>query len=221
MSAADSIVARATAAAAGAEEPREANGRGRARERCAQRRVEGRTQRGSSKDGAASFESQERARELVADQKALGDRIRELSKEADRLAKELQKAGAMDSSISAELKEAQRLLREAMTPEMQKQLSDLEAQRQEMTADELQDALNKLQDPQQSMRDAMDKAKEMLARAALEGRMQSVADAAKDVAKQQRQFADSGKAGENPARRRNSPSARSPCRTRRRNSRSG
>lgn len=195
MSAADSAVARAAAAAASQKslEKRTADA---ARSSGAK---SDESKGGSGKDGAASFESQERARELVADQKALGDKLQELSKEADRLSKELQKAGVMDSSISAELKEAQRLLREAMTPEMQKQLRDLEAQRQKMTGDEMQDALNKLQDPQQNMREALEKAKEMLARAALEGRMQSVADEAKDLAQKEKQFADSGKAGQRPS----------------------
>lgn len=195
MNAADSAVARAGAAAS-AQKSLEKRTADAARSSGAKSDDTKGDQRG--KDGTASFESQERARELVADQKALGERMQELSKEADRLSKELQKAGVMDSSISAELKEAQRLLREAMTPEMQKQLRDLEAQRQKMSGDEMQDALNKLQDPQQNMREALEKAKEMLARAALEGRMQSLTDEAKELAQQQKQFADSGKAGERP-----------------------
>ena len=191
-SAADSAVARASAAASAQKslERRTADAARSSNKADASKAG----QSGSSKD-AASFESQERARELIADQKALGERMQELSKEADRLSKELQKAGVLDSSMSAELKEAQRLLREAMTPEMQKQLRDLEAQRQQMSGDEMQDALNKLQDPQQNMREALEKAREMLARAALEGRMQSMTDEAKELAQQQKQFADSAGKG--------------------------
>jgi hypothetical protein len=190
LNAADSAVARAAAVAA-AQKGLEKRTQDAARTSAAKADPSKATQQGAAKDGAASFEAQERARELTADQRALADKVQELSKQADQLSKELQKAGVMDSAISAELREAQRLLQEAMTPELQKQLRDLEANRQKMSGDEMQDALNKLQQPQQNVRDALEKAHEMLKRAALEGAMQSLSDQAKELAQQQKQFADS------------------------------
>ena len=153
---------------------------------------------GSSKDGPATFEAQERAREIAEAQRALGERAEELTKEASRLAKELQKAGVLDSAMSQEIREAERLLREAMTPELMKQLRELEQQRQKMSAEELQQSLDKLGQPQKEMREALEKAREMLQRAALEGKMEALKDQAAELAQAQRKFADSANAAQRP-----------------------
>jgi hypothetical protein len=146
---------------------------------------------GGSRDGAASFEAQERAKALADAQQAMGERVQELSQRASDLATQLQAAGVMDSSVQSQLREAQRLLREAMTPELQQQLRDLDARRQQMSGDELQDALGKMQPQQQQMQEALQRSTELLKRAALEGSMQALGDEAKEVAQAQRQYADS------------------------------
>lgn len=153
---------------------------------------------GTTKEGPATFEAQERAREITEAQRALGERAEQLTKEASRLSQELQKAGVLDSAMSQEIREAERLLREAMTPELMKQLREIEQQRQKMSGEELQQALEKLGQPQKEMRDALEKAKEMLQRAALEGKMEALKDQTSELAQDQRKFADSANAAQRP-----------------------
>ncbi|HKS07018.1 MAG TPA: hypothetical protein VJR92_11945 [Gemmatimonadaceae bacterium] len=153
---------------------------------------------GTTKEGPATFEAQERAREITEAQRALAERAEQLTKEASRLSQELQKAGVLDSAMSQEIKEAERLLREAMTPELMKQLRELEQQRQKMSAEELQQSLEKLGQPQKDMREALEKAREMLQRAALEGKMEALKDQTSELAQEQRKFADSANAAQRP-----------------------
>ena len=145
----------------------------------------------SEKGPGASFEAQERARELVSEQRAVGALADTLAKEAQRLAAELQKAGVLDSALGAQLKEVERLLQEAMTPEMRQQMRELDERRQQMSGEELNQALANMQQPQKSTLESLEKAYEMLRRAALEGKMQSLSDKASELSQQQKQFADS------------------------------
>ena len=143
------------------------------------------------KGPGASFEAQERARELVSEQRAVGALADTLAKEAQHLGEELQKAGVLDSALGSQLKEVERLLQEAMTPEMRQQMRELEERRQQMSGEELNQALANMQQPQRNTLESLEKAYEMLKRAALEGKMQSLSDKAGELAQQQKQFADS------------------------------
>ncbi len=145
-----------------------------------------------------SFASQERVRALAEDQRALSERVEALSDRASDLARELTAAGLADSSVQRQLRDAQRLLDEALTPELQARLQQLAAQRQAGGSDEVQDALRQLQREQTQARDALERSTELLKRAALEGSMQALSADAREVADAQRQFADSASAGARP-----------------------
>ncbi len=148
----------------------------------------------TSPDGSktpASFASQDRARALAEEQRALNERVEALSDRASDLARELTAAGLADTSVQRQIREAQRLLEQAMTPELQQRLQQLAAQRPAGGEDAVRDALRDLQQEQTQARDALDRSTELLKRAALEGSMQALGADAQEVAAAQRAFADS------------------------------
>jgi hypothetical protein len=173
--AADSAVARATAAAE------------------AQRQLQQRTEQASRErsQGDMTFESAERARSLAKEQRQLADRMEQLQETAQQLERQLAEAGALDSALQQQLEEAQKLLRDALTPELAEQLRKLEEASQNLSQQEARQAMADLAQQQQRLREMLDKSVEMLKRAALEGSMSTLTDEAKELAQRQRQIADS------------------------------
>jgi hypothetical protein len=101
--AADSAVARANAAAQ-AQKSLEKRTADAARAAGNRNDPTNPNREGTTKEGPATFEAQERAREITEAQRALGERAEQLTKEAARLSQELQKAGVLDSAMSQEIK---------------------------------------------------------------------------------------------------------------------
>ena len=148
--------------------------------------------RGAAKAGEKmSFENAERAKGLAAEQRAMQQRVDQLKNATRDLQQQLAAAGALDSSLARQLGEAQRLLREAMTPELQKQMQKLEGAAQQMNGDQSRDALKDLARQQQRLREQLEKSAGILQRAAHEGAMQTLGDQAKDLAAKERALADS------------------------------
>jgi hypothetical protein len=145
-----------------------------------------------SKDGKAlSFESAEQARQLTAEQKALGERVEQLKKSAATMEEQLKQAGALDSGLASRLAEARALLAEALTPELAAQMKKLEDALQKLSSDDAQGALADLAQQQRQLREQLEKSAEILKRAALEGSMQTLKDEATELAAEQRKLADS------------------------------
>ena len=103
----------------------------------------------------------------------------------------LAKAGALDPALAAQLEEAQRLLREAMTPEMAAALERLEGASSQLDADRTRQSLSELAAQQRRLREALAKSAELLQRAALEGSLQTLADRGQELAEAQQALADS------------------------------
>ncbi len=140
-----------------------------------------------------AFENSERAREIAEQQRAMQERVKGLEEAAAEMEERLRRAGALDTALARQLQEAQRLLREAMTPEMQEALRRLEGSSQQLDGDRTRQSLADLAAQQQKMREALEKSAEMLKRAALEGSMQTLADQAKELAEAQQAYADSAR----------------------------
>ncbi len=140
-----------------------------------------------------AFENAERAREIAEQQRAMQERVKGLEEAAAEMEERLRRAGALDTALARQLQEAQRLLREALTPEMQEALRRLEGSSQQLDGDRTRQSLSDLAAQQQKMREALEKSAEMLKRAALEGSMQTLADQAKELAEAQQAYADSAK----------------------------
>jgi hypothetical protein len=186
---ADTAVQRAQAAAAAERQLQQRTTEAaRARDR---RQQQGEANGDKSGSSSLSYESSEQAKQLAKEQRQLAERVQQLQEMAKQLEKQLKQTGALDSGLAARLQEAQKLLRDALTPELAEQLRKLEEASQKLSPEEARSAMANLAQQQQRLREQLEKSVEMLKRAALEGSMQTLKDEAKDLAKQQRQLADS------------------------------
>jgi len=144
----------------------------------------------SGEKAAMSYRAAERSKALAAQQQKLQEQVKSLQKDAQALGKQLQAAGALDSSLSRQLAEAQQMLAQALTPELQKQLEDVQRSTRQQSPEDARQSMENLARAQQALREQLERSAEMLKRAALEGSMQTLRDEAKDLAKQERTTAD-------------------------------
>jgi hypothetical protein len=152
----------------------------------------------AAQDAARSmnYESAERARSLAQEQRAMSERVERLRQATQQLEQQLKTAGALDSSLARQLSEAQALLRQAMTPELQAQMQRLENAAKEMNGEQSRDALRDLAQMQQRLKDQLARSAEMLKRAAHEGAMQTLSDEARELAQKQKELAESARNGQ-------------------------
>ncbi|MGQ0765714.1 MAG: hypothetical protein ACT4OZ_08615 [Gemmatimonadota bacterium] len=148
-------------------------------------------ERQKGKDNPMSYEASEQAKQFAREQRQLADRMQQVQDAARDLEKQLKQAGALDSALQSRLREAQKLMREALTPELAEKLRQLEQASQNMSPAESQRALQDLADQQRKLREQLEKSVEMLKRAALEGSMETLKDEARDLAGRQRELVDS------------------------------
>jgi hypothetical protein len=142
------------------------------------------------KSQSMSFSAAEKAKQLARDQLQLGAKVDSLRQNAKELESRLKNANALDTALASRMKDIQKLLRDAMTPEMQKQLEELNKNSDRLSGTEAQKSMQQLGEQQKQMREQLEKSAEMLKRAALEGAMQTLRDDAKDLARAQQQTAD-------------------------------
>jgi len=140
---------------------------------------------------AMSYESAEQARALAREQQQLTDRVKQAQQNAQALEQQLRAAGVMDSALTQQLHDAQQMLRDALTPELQKQLDDVLKATQQLSPDQARRAMQNLAQAQQRLREQLERSAEMLKRAAFEGSMQTLHDEARDIAKGEHALADS------------------------------
>jgi hypothetical protein len=188
--AADSAVQRAQAAAAAQKALQQrTNEAARARQRTIPKTGE---QNAANKpNNSMSYEAAQQAQALAKEQRELAERMQQLQENAKQIEKQLRQSGALDSALSARLQEAQKLLRDALTPELAEKLRKLEESAQKLSAEDAQKALGDLAQQQNKLREQLEKSVEMLKRAALEGSMQTLKEEAKDLAKEERANSDS------------------------------
>ena len=157
----------------------------------------------SSRGGGSplSFESAEQAKSLAREQQELAQRVQELQRQAKALENKLREAGALDSGLQSRLQEAQRMLRDALTPQLAEQLRKIQEAAQNLDGDDTRQALGDLAAQQQQLREQLERSVEMLKRAALEGTMETLRDEATELAQKQQSLAEQmeqGKAEESP-----------------------
>ena len=142
------------------------------------------------KSQSMSFSAAEKAKQLARDQQQLGAKVDSLRQNAKELESRLKNANALDTALASRMKDIQKLLRDAMTPEMQRQLEELNKNSDRLSGTEAQKSMQQLGEQQKQMREQLEKSAEMLKRAALEGAMQTLRDDANDLAREQKQAAD-------------------------------
>jgi hypothetical protein len=189
---ADSLMARADAIAAAERAlQRSTSEAARARELQGGANPSGQpNQSEGARSQSMSYESAEKMRSLAQQQRDLGDRVEDLKQGARELEQRLGESGAMDKELQARFNELQKMLRDAMTPEMQQRLAELEQNAERLSGSEVRQSLEQLAAQQRQLREQLEKSAEMLKRAALEGSMETLRDEAKELAQQERQMAD-------------------------------
>ena len=130
-----------------------------------------RTDRTTNAEGrrAASFETAERAASLAHAQEQLTQQVRDAQRDAAALEKALQDAGALDTTLQRQLREVQKMLSEALTPEMARQLAAVMSASKRLSPEEMRRALEQLAQQQEKLRAELERTAGMLRRAALEG----------------------------------------------------
>ena len=144
-----------------------------------------------NKEKEMTFESAEKARALAQEQRDLADRVNKLKDAAKALEDQLKQANALDSSLARQLREAQDLLKDALTADLMEQMKKLENAAKDLSGDQARDAMKDLAEMQKRLREQLEKSAEMLKRAALEGAMETLKDEAQEIADKQKNMADS------------------------------
>lgn len=123
---------------------------------------------------------------------ALAEQLQALERAAER-------QGLADTALARQLGEIRELLERAMTPALREAMERLQSAVQDLDADRTRDALRDLAQEQARMRDAIDRARELFARAAMETDLANLAEEARELAEQQaaatRQLAADSAAG--------------------------
>ena len=145
----------------------------------------------SGGDKPMTYEQAEKAKALAAEQRQLGDKVKQAQDAAKKLESQLKQAGALDSTLQRQLREVQQLLKDALTPELAAQLRKLEQAAASRSANDSREAMGDLAQQQQRLREQLERSAEMLKRAALEGSMQTLRDEARELAQKQRALGDS------------------------------
>jgi hypothetical protein len=138
--------------------------------------------------GTLPFQTSERAHELARQQEAVGQRVQELAKAVDELARAARAAGIDDTAFQARLREVQEMLARAMTPELEQRLRDLQQALARLDPDATRDALRRLAEAQQQLRETLERSQELFRRAAVEGQLASLAQDAEQLKREQSQW---------------------------------
>ena len=201
---ADSTVARLTAAAKSERDLAQRTDEA-ARSRADRTSTRSSSSDWSSSDAAASqprsmsYQSAEQAKTLAEEQRDLQQRVQQAQRDAAALRDQLRAAGVLDSSLTQQLRDVQRLLQDALTPELQKQLAELMNATNKLSAEDTRRALANLARQQEQLREQLERSAEMLKRAALEGSLQTLHDEAREIAQQERATGDSFARGQSRA----------------------
>ena len=150
---------------------------------------------GGQQPNALSYEAAEKAKGLAREQQDLADRVKQLQQAAAQLQQQLKQAGALDSSLARQLRDAQQMLQQALSPDLLAAMKQLQNAAQKLSADQAEQSLANLAEMQKRLREQLEKSAQMLQRAAFEGSMQTLHDEASDIAKREQAMADSAAHG--------------------------
>jgi hypothetical protein len=152
--------------------------------------------------GALPFQASERAAAIAQAQADLERRAHELAQSVEQLARAAEAAGLTDTAFVARLADVQRLLRQALTPELEQRLRELQDALTRLDPEATRQALQRLAAAQQQFREQLERSQQLLQRAAVEGALASLAADADDLRRRQGEWnredapsPDSGAAG--------------------------
>ncbi len=138
-----------------------------------------------AQSGTLPFQTSERAQELARQQEAVGQRVQELAKAVDELARAARAAGIDDTAFQARLREVQEMLGRALTPELEQRLRDLQSALARLDPEATREALRRLAEAQQQLKETLERSQELFRRAAVEGQLASLAQDAEQLRREQ------------------------------------
>jgi hypothetical protein len=121
-----------------------------------------------------------------------------LAQSVEELRQAAERQGLADSSLASRLEEVRKLLDKAMSPDLRDKLASLQQSLKDLDADRTKNSLQDLAKAQAQLKDALEQAKELFKRAALENDLGSMAKEAKALSDKQQEInkqfqkADSG-----------------------------
>jgi hypothetical protein len=165
------------------------------------RRLERRTEdlareqpRSDQQDGrrseALAYEEAKRAEAVAAQQQNLVAQAEGLRQSLEALEKAAEAAGLKDSAWQQQLAEIRNQLERALTPELREQMEKLQQALKDLNADATKEALEELTERQRQLREALEQAKELFRRAAIEGDLANLSQESRDLAQEQRRWSD-------------------------------
>src|SRR5205809_496453 len=154
---------------------------GRARRRAARRPPPGE----SGREGTLPFQATERAQAVAREQAALQQRVEQLSRAVEEIARAARAAGIDDTAFQARLREVQELLQRAVTPQLEQRLRELQDALAKLDPEAARQALERLAEAQQQLKAELERSRELFRRAAVEGALASLAADAEDLKRRQ------------------------------------
>ena len=145
----------------------------------------GRQPDAAAQAGALPYEATERAAAIAQQQADLAQRAQRLAQAVEQLARAAQAAGLTDTAFLARLADVQRLLRQAITPELAQRLRELQEALSRLDPDATRNALQRLAEAQDQLREELERSQELFRRAAVEGALASLAADAEDLRRRQ------------------------------------
>lgn len=128
-----------------------------------------------------SSEAARRAERAAEAQREVADQLEELQRQVAELEQAAERQGVADTALANQLSEIRELLEKAMTPELREAMQRLQESLRELDADRTREALRDLAQEQAKMREAIDRARELFQRAALETELANLAQEAQEL----------------------------------------
>jgi hypothetical protein len=142
----------------------------------------------ASQTGTLPFQASQRAGEVARQQQAVTERIRELARAVDEIARAAHAAGVDDTAFQARLREVQEMLQRAITPELEQRMRELQDALARLDPEAMRQALQRLAQAQRELRQALERSRELFRRAAVEGQLASLAADAEDLRNRQEEW---------------------------------
>ena len=135
-----------------------------------------------------SFESAERARELLEEEQRIAERADSLREQVRDLADAAWEAGITDPSFHEQLSEIQDLLRRAITEDLIERLDELRSALERLDASDVRDALRQLADEARQLQEEFSRGRDLFERAAIEGELTTLSTDAEEIARRQAEW---------------------------------
>ena len=139
---------------------------------------------------ALSYEEAKRAEAVAGRQQDMMAQAEALRKSLEALEKAAEAAGMRDSAWQRQLAEIRDQLQRALTPELKEQLNKLQQALKDLNAEATKQSLEELAEHQRQLREALEQAKELFRRAAVEGDLANLAQESRDLAQRQREWSE-------------------------------